>query len=273
MSSKSPTNKRKPANSAAPGQKAKPPPGLKPASTEKNSGKDASTPAFIRPQLPDEREAPDNQKTNEVKNSETTKDSAEKAVKAQGTTVIGPVLPPAPVPLPLPSPPTILKLGPGIRLDGNTPIVSRAGTLMRTLGTEKTKTGRVPVEKWHVERVPTRMYTPSVGDPVVLTILQRSPYGTECYLCSYAPHAPPLLLPYLAFENATRRNKPELKAGDLVYARVIRVGRGEGEVECLAASGRAEGFGELKGGTASRIPAGICRRSAPHLLLFCRWRC
>lgn len=222
---------------------------------------------FVKPKLPDERERERDSSATSSAPSKKSNDSSQPApaptnakLKPTGPILVGPVLPPTPVPLALPHPPTVLKLGPGLRLQDSTPVISQAGILFRSVGLEKTKTGRVQTERWHVERIKSGFYLPSVGDPLVLTVLQRSPYGTECYLCSYTPLAPPLLLPYLAFENATKRNKPELKQGDLVYARVTRMGAGEGEVECLAGSGRAEGFGELKGGTVAKVQAGICRR-------------
>lgn len=54
----------------------------------------------------------------------------------------------------------------------------------------------------------------------------------------------------LAFEGATKRSKPNLKIGTLVYARVSVASRDmEPELECVdATTGKAEGFGELKGG-------------------------
>ncbi|KAI9018871.1 hypothetical protein DFJ74DRAFT_621378 [Hyaloraphidium curvatum] len=257
--------KRKPA-SPLPATAAKPPPGLKPP-----AGAPASpSPGFVKPKLPDERDAPaakdaakgagkHAQPKKDAKDDQAKQDAPAKP-RSTGPVAVGPVIPPAVVPLPLPEPPTVLKLGPGIVLNGSTPTCVQAGILYRSTGMEKAKGGKVPTERWHIERVATRAYKPSVGDPVVLMVLARAPYGAEAYLCSYAPLAPPLLLPYLAFENATKRNKPELKPGDLVYARVTRIGAGEGEVECLGPSGRAEGFGELKGGTVAKIPAGICRK-------------
>lgn len=50
----------------------------------------------------------------------------------------------------------------------------------------------------------------------------------------------PAVLPALAFEGATRRNRPNLVAGDLVYARVTAASRDtDPELACTDASGKA----------------------------------
>ncbi len=56
-------------------------------------------------------------------------------------------------------------------------------------------------------------------------------------------------LPQLSFEGATRRNRPPIKAGDVVYARVVEASRdAEPVLSCTDALGRASGFGHLKDG-------------------------
>ena len=57
-------------------------------------------------------------------------------------------------------------------------------------------------------------------------------------------------MPALAFERATRQNKPTLNPGNLVYARVSFAHRDfEPEIECLEPkSGKSKGYGELKNG-------------------------
>lgn len=208
-------------------------------------------PVFIKPKLPGE-DAPSP--------APASKDAKPKDAKPTPPTPTSAVLPPSAVPLALPTPPTTLRLGPGLRLEDGVPRVVQAGTLFRSTGVQKTKTGKQPVESWHVARLPTRFFIPAIGDPLLLTVVSRAPYGTEAYLVSYSPNAPPLLLPHLAFENATKRNRPDLKVGDLVYGRVVKIEHGEGTVECMGASGRAEGYGELKGGTVAKIDAGVCRK-------------
>lgn len=48
----------------------------------------------------------------------------------------------------------------------------------------------------------------------------------------------PALLDRLAFDGATKRNKPELRRGDVLYARVTLADRDlDTELSCMAASG------------------------------------
>lgn len=64
----------------------------------------------------------------------------------------------------------------------------------------------------------------------------------------------------LAFEGASKRNKPNLKVGCLVYARVSLAHKDmEPELECFDAQTRkSEGFGELKGGFVVRCGLKMC---------------
>jgi exosome complex component RRP40 len=90
----------------------------------------------------------------------------------------------------------------------------------------------------------------------------------------------------LAFESATKRNKPNLKVsamcvivilsaheihqvGSLVYARVSLAHKDmEPELECFDAQTRkAEGHGELKGGFVVRCSLKMCRQSVFHSIL------
>lgn len=56
------------------------------------------------------------------------------------------------------------------------------------------------------------------------------------------------VLPALAFEGATKRTKPTLRPGGIVYARVLSCdAHAEPELSCVdPASGKADGLGELK---------------------------
>lgn len=69
------------------------------------------------------------------------------------------------------------------------------------------------------------------------------------------------LLPQLSFEGATRRNRPNLKAGDIVYARVVAASRDmEPQLSCMDALGRAAGFGHLKEGTLVTVTTSMARQ-------------
>lgn len=68
------------------------------------------------------------------------------------------------------------------------------------------------------------------------------------------------LLPVLAFEGVTRRNRPILKEGDLVYCRVETANRDiQPTIVCTDASGRASGFGLLTGGMLVHCANSTCR--------------
>lgn len=70
------------------------------------------------------------------------------------------------------------------------------------------------------------------------------------------------MLDALAFEGATKRSKPNLRVGSLLYGRVSLAHKDmDPELECFDAQTRkADGFGELKGGFVVRCSLRMCRR-------------
>jgi len=63
-----------------------------------------------------------------------------------------------------------------------------------------------------------------------------------------------------AFEGVTKKSRPNLLPGTLVYARVSLANKDmEPDLECMAASGKGEGFGELKGGFMFTTSLGLSR--------------
>ncbi|KAI3637240.1 hypothetical protein MIR68_004946 [Amoeboaphelidium protococcarum] len=105
-----------------------------------------------------------------------------------------------------------------------------------------------------------KFYSPAVGDSILGVVcgkigeleLYRIDYGGA--VCG--------LLPFLAFENATRRNRPNLKNGDLVYARVTAVVRAdiECELSCVNEDGKSSGYGALQDGLTIQISCNYARR-------------
>lgn len=78
-----------------------------------------------------------------------------------------------------------------------------------------------------------------------------------------APHSPLATLPHLAFESATKKTRPHLPPGSLVYARVAQADAflDAPELECVsAATGRADGLGPLADGTAADVSLAFARR-------------
>ena len=103
-----------------------------------------------------------------------------------------------------------------------------------------------------------KRYSPSTNDSVIGVIRNKYPEHYEVDLNSpfYG------LLPVLAFEGATKRNRPLLKTGDAVYCRVTRVDPDlPAMLSCTEASGRAGGFGPLpaKGGMVFPIGTAYAR--------------
>ncbi|KHJ96773.1 hypothetical protein OESDEN_03258 [Oesophagostomum dentatum] len=59
---------------------------------------------------------------------------------------------------------------------------------------------------------------------------------------------------FLSFEGATKRNRPELKIGDVVYAQVVdEFAHTDIELTCVDALSRARGLGALTGGFLFKV--------------------
>lgn len=113
-----------------------------------------------------------------------------------------------------------VKIGNGLQVVNDTAIVTMPGVLQF----------RKPANFW-VE-TSRKKYYPKVGDQVVGIVEDR---GGDFYTVNIFSGTP-CILNRLAFDGATKRNKPELKRGDAIYARVISAGGLEGDVELSCAS-------------------------------------
>lgn len=104
-----------------------------------------------------------------------------------------------------------------------------------------------------------QQYIPRVGELVIGTV-QKS--AGEAYTVLLSDYTTPCLLPHLAFESATRKTRPQLASGALVYARVASAHRHmDAEIECVSsATGKADGLGPLTGGMLYPISQGFARR-------------
>mmetsp|Transcript_48475 Transcript_48475/g.71858 ORF Transcript_48475/g.71858 Transcript_48475/m.71858 type:complete len:282 (+) Transcript_48475:153-998(+) len=117
----------------------------------------------------------------------------------------------------------------------------------------------------------SKRYIPSVNDRVLGIVEER--FGGEFYKVNiFGPHT--ALLPMISFEGATKRNKPNLSAGCLVYCRVVSCHRDMDPVlSCKVGSGNGDDggssrkdwmteegtYGEIKGGCSIRISLGLSR--------------
>lgn len=108
-----------------------------------------------------------------------------------------------------------------------------------------------------------RRYIPTPNDLVIAQIHHSS---VDYFHCMVTPHTAHALLGQLSFEGATKKTRPMLRQGDLVYARVLSMGVGPGaevELTCVnPATGKAEpgGLGPLVGGTVFDVSTGMAAR-------------
>ncbi|KAG8860898.1 exosome non-catalytic core subunit rrp40 [Tulasnella sp. 330] len=145
-----------------------------------------------------------------------------------------------------------VKIGPGLLhvTESSTPdviIATRAGTLE----------SNVKRKEYWADSNATR-YSPAAQESVVGIITARSADGYRVDIGG----AHTAYLDALSFEGASKRNKPTLKVGGTIYARVSLAHKDmEPELECFDAQSRkAEGFGELKGGFVVQCGLRLCRR-------------
>lgn len=102
-------------------------------------------------------------------------------------------------------------------------------------------------------------YIPQTHDVVVATVRHSS---TDFYHCAITPYAAFAHLPQLAFEGASKKSRPQLVSGSLIYARVVSASKYlDPELACYNPStGKSEGMGELKGGMVFSVSLGMSRR-------------
>uniref|UniRef100_A0A1D1YFQ2 Ribosomal RNA-processing protein 40 n=1 Tax=Anthurium amnicola TaxID=1678845 RepID=A0A1D1YFQ2_9ARAE len=137
-----------------------------------------------------------------------------------------------------------VKLGSGLRQDGDTITVMKAGRLRFS------KPNKYWVESSH------KRYIPCVEDKVLGIVADCKP---DNFLVDIK--GPTLAsLPVLAFEGGTRRNIPKFEIGTLLYVRVVKANSGMNpELSCTDASGKAAEFGPLKDGYMFESSTGLCR--------------
>ncbi|RKP11728.1 hypothetical protein BJ684DRAFT_12538, partial [Piptocephalis cylindrospora] len=144
---------------------------------------------------------------------------------------------------------TTVALGPGLQQTRDVAVSTVAGVL------HSAKDG----ESLWVD-APRKRYIAAAGEPVIGIVTGRM---GEAYRVDIGT-ASPATLPMLAFEGATKRNRPNLTVGALVYARVSIADRDmEPEIQCAhPTTNRSDGFGELKDGgyLVSGLSLGLCRR-------------
>lgn len=146
----------------------------------------------------------------------------------------------------------VLKIGAGL--------VKQDTKIMATLPGELNY--RVPSSYWVDHH--RKKYLPRPGDQVVGLVEER---GGDFYILNIFSGVN-CILNRLSFEGATKRNRPELKKGDVVYARVMVANRDcDTEVTCISSSGVKKDwssgetiYGGLPEGLLIHVPQTMTRR-------------
>ncbi|KAB5528858.1 hypothetical protein GE09DRAFT_975000 [Coniochaeta sp. 2T2.1] len=142
-----------------------------------------------------------------------------------------------------------LRLGPGLR---HVPSDTLQSTVAGELITDPKK------NTMYIE-YNSRRYIPSPNDLIIGQIHHSS---ADLYYVVLNPHAPQALLPHLSFESATKKTRPQLDRGQVIYARVTMANKHmDPELECVSQqTGKSEGLGPLNGGTVFNVSLGLARR-------------
>ncbi|KAJ3432391.1 exosome complex component rrp40 [Anaeramoeba flamelloides] len=102
-----------------------------------------------------------------------------------------------------------------------------------------------------------KRYNPIVGQHVIGFITQKA--GTN-YLVDLGTNVP-AVLSFFGFPGATKKNRPQLKINDTVYARiVVSNGTEEPQIVCMDKNERASGFGQLEGGYCFKCSLNLSRK-------------
>lgn len=124
-------------------------------------------------------------------------------------------------------------LGPGLRRVDDTVVASKAGPLRH----------KEPNTFW-VDNY-QRRYVPARGDLVIGIVKARA---GDLYRVDIGA-ADTASISYLAFEAATKKNRPDLNPGDLLYARVLNANADiEPELVCVNSNGKRGKLGPLQEG-------------------------
>jgi exosome complex component RRP40 len=103
-----------------------------------------------------------------------------------------------------------------------------------------------------------KRYYPQLQEPVVGVIEGKMGDGYKVDIGASFP----AYLDSLSFEGASKRNKPNLVNGSIVYGRITIASRDmDPEISCIGNSGKAEGLGELsKKGALIQVGLSLARR-------------
>ncbi|KAJ7554985.1 hypothetical protein O6H91_05G018300 [Diphasiastrum complanatum] len=164
--------------------------------------------------------------------------------EAQLSPLVSQIVAPGDIVLDLTTVSKTLRLGSGLRQDGGSITVMKAGRLRYS------KPNKLWVEGSQ------RRYIPNIEDVVIGIVVDRrfENFTIDINAPTYG------ILPVLAFEGATRRNIPNIQVGAAIYTRVVKAHRDiNPELCCTDASGKSSGYGPLKGGYIFDCSTGLAR--------------
>ncbi|KAM3866744.1 exosome complex component RRP40-like [Diretmus argenteus] len=136
--------------------------------------------------------------------------------------------------------------GPGLRRNGDQVLVCKSGVLRH----------KPPSMFWIDSQ--QRRYVPAKGESVIGIVTAKSGDVFKVDVGGSEQAS----LSYLAFEGATKRNRPNVQVGDLVFCQFIIANKDmEPELVCMDSSGRANGLGVFgAGGFLFKVSVGLVRR-------------
>ncbi|XP_041653781.1 exosome complex component RRP40 [Cheilinus undulatus] len=141
--------------------------------------------------------------------------------------------------------------GPGLRRSGDRVLVFKSGVLRH----------KEPNMFWIDSQ--QKRYVPVKGETVIGIVTVKS---GDVFKVDFGG-SEQASLSYLAFEGATKRNRPNVQVGDLVFAQFVVANKDmEPELVCVDSVGRANGMGVFgAGGLLFTVSLGLVRRLlAPH---------
>lgn len=135
-------------------------------------------------------------------------------------------------------------LGPGLKKSGNDTVACRCGILRK-------KANVFFIDCFQKRYIPVR------NDPVVGIVTAKAGdiYRIDIGGSEYAA------LSYLSFEGASKKNRPDINVGDIIYARVLIANRDlEPELICVDSYGRKETLGVINDGFVFNCSINLVRK-------------
>ncbi|KAL6050912.1 hypothetical protein STEG23_019429 [Scotinomys teguina] len=142
--------------------------------------------------------------------------------------------------------------GPGLRRCGDRLLVTKCGRLRH-----KEPGGGGGGGIYWVDSQQKR-YVPVKGDHVIGIVVAKSGDVFKVDVGGSEPAS----LSYLAFEGATKRNRPNVQVGDLIYGQCVVANKDmEPEMVCIDSCGRANGMGVIgQDGLLFKVTLGLIRK-------------